>query len=77
VVRATIFAFIASYALSRRFPCGCYLVWLYPIVVSISRLYLLQEYPTTIVAGAIFGILLADIVAKKLKIELIFEKSKT
>jgi undecaprenyl-diphosphatase len=75
-VRATIFAFIVSYALSRRFPRGCYLVWLYPFVTSISRLYLLQEYPSTIVAGVIFGLLVADIVAKKLKIELASE-SKT
>lgn len=76
-VRATIFSFIISYALSRRFPRGCYLLWLYPIVISISRLYLLQEYPTTVIAGAIFGILIADVIAKKLKIELIFDKSKT
>lgn len=76
-VRATIFAFIVSYALHRRFPYWCHLVWLYPILVSVSRLYLLQEYPTTIIGGFIYGILVADIVAKKLKIELIFEKSKT
>jgi len=76
-VRTTIFAFIVSYALSRRFPHGCYLVWLYPFFVSISRLYLLQEYPTTVIAGVIFGILIADIVGKKLKIELIFDKLKT
>lgn len=76
-VRATIFAFIVSYALSRRFPRGCYLLWLYPIAISISRLYLLQEYPTTVIAGVIFGILIADAIAKKLKIELIFDKSKT
>ena len=76
-VRATIFAFIVSYALSRRFPRGCYLLWLYPITISISRLYLLQEYPTTVIAGVIFGILIADVIAKKLKIELIFDKSKT
>lgn len=75
-VRTTLFAFIAGYALSRRFPRGCHLVWLYPILVSISRLYLLQEYPTTVVGGAILGILLADIMAKKLKIELIFDRSK-
>lgn len=74
-VRTTLFAFIAGYALSRRFPRGCYLVWLYPILVSISRLYLLQEYPTTVIGGAILGILLADIMAKKLKLELIFDKS--
>ncbi|MDE1816557.1 MAG: phosphatase PAP2 family protein [Thaumarchaeota archaeon] len=76
-VRTTLLAFIAGYALSRRFPRGCYLVWLYPILVSISRLYLLQEYPTTVIGGAILGILLADIMAKKLKLELIFDKSNT
>ncbi|MGI0046681.1 MAG: phosphatase PAP2 family protein [Nitrosotalea sp.] len=76
-VRTTLFAFIVGYALSRRFPRGYYLIWLYPILVSISRLYLLQEYPTTVIGGAILGIILADIMAKKLKIELIFEKSET
>lgn len=76
-MRTTIFAFIIGYALSRRFPRGCYLLWLYPILVSISRLYLLQEYPLTIVAGVISGVLIANVVSKKLKIELIFDKSKT
>lgn len=76
-VRTVIFAFIIGYALSRRFPRGCYLLWIYPAVVSISRLYLLQEYPSTVLSGIIFGILIADIVSKKLKIELIFDKSKT
>ncbi len=76
-VRTTIFAFIVGYALSRKFPRGCYLVWLYPILVSISRLYLLQEYPLTIMAGVIFGVLVANTVSKKLKIEVIFDKSNT
>jgi undecaprenyl-diphosphatase len=76
-VRTTIFAFIIGYALSRRFPRGCYLLWLYPAAVSISRLYLLQEYPSTVISGVIFGILIANIVSKKLKIELIFDASKT
>ena len=76
-VRTTIFAFIIGYALSKRFPRGCYLLWVYPAVVSISRLYLLQEYPSTIIAGVIFGILIANIISKKLKIELIFDKSKS
>ncbi len=76
-VRTTIFAFIVGYALSRRFPRGSHLIWLYPILVSVSRLYLLQEYPTTVIGGAVLGILLADVMSKKLKIELIFDKSKT
>ena len=76
-VRTVIFAFIVGYSLSRRFPRGCHLVWLYPILVSMSRLYLLQEYPTTIAGGAVLGILLADIMSKKLKLSLIFEKLET
>ncbi|WP_394352594.1 phosphatase PAP2 family protein [Candidatus Nitrosotalea sp. FS] len=76
-MRTTIFAFIIGYALSRRFPRGCYLLWIYPAVVSISRLYLLQEYPLTIIAGVVFGIIIANIVSRKLKIELIFDRSKT
>jgi undecaprenyl-diphosphatase len=76
-VRTTIFAFIVGYALSKRFPRGCYLLWIYPAAVSISRLYLLQEYPSTIIAGVIFGVLIADVVCKKLKVELIFANSKT
>ena len=76
-VRTTIFAFIVGYALSKRFPRGAYLLWIYPAVVSISRLYLLQEYPSTVIAGIILGVLIANIVSKKLKIELIFDKLKT
>ena len=75
--RTTIFAFIVGYALSRRFPRGCYLIWLYPTLISISRLYLLQEYPTTTISGVIFGILVANIVSKKLKLNIIFDRSKT
>jgi undecaprenyl-diphosphatase len=75
-MRTTIFAFVIGYALSKRFPRGCYLLWLYPAVVSISRLYLLEEYPLTVIAGVVTGILIADVVSKKLKLELVFEKSK-
>lgn len=76
-MRTTTFAFIVGYALSKRFPKGCYLIWAYPVLVSISRLYLLQEYPTTVISGVILGLLVTDIVAKKLKLEIIFDKLKT
>lgn len=75
-MRTTIFAFVIGYALSKRFPRGCYLLWIYPAVVSISRLYLLQEYPLTVIAGLVTGILIANTVSKKLKLELVFDKSK-
>jgi|SRR5579864_3423985 len=75
-VVTTIFAFILGYALSKRFPKGCYLLWIYPILVSISRVYLMQQFMIDLVGGALLGLLVANIVSRILKLELIFENQK-
>jgi undecaprenyl-diphosphatase len=76
-VRTTIFSFVLGFALSKRFPRGCHLLWIYPILVSISRVYLLQQFPMDLVGGALLGLIVANIVSRILKLELIFVKSKT
>jgi len=76
-VRTTIFAFIVGFALSKRFPRGCHLLWIYPILVSISRVYLLQQFPMDLVGGALLGLIIANIVSRILKLDFIFIKSKT
>jgi len=43
--RAMIIGIILGYALSERFPRGAYLLFLYPIMISISRIYVLQHFP--------------------------------
>jgi len=75
-VRTTIFAFVLGFALSKRFPRGCYLLWIYPILVSISRLYLMQQFLLDLVGGALLGLLVANTVSRILKLELIFENQK-
>lgn len=75
--RATIFGIILGLALSERFPRGCYLLLLYPLLMSISRIYVLQHYPMDVIGGIILGILLSGVVAKKTKLLKIFEDSKT
>ena len=75
--RAAMFAFVLSYVLSERFPRWCNIIWLYPIMISFSRVYVLQHYPLDVIGGTILGIFLAGIVSNKLKLHQIFDSSKT
>lgn len=75
--RAAMFAFVLSYVLSERFPRWCNIIWLYPIMISFSRVYVLQHYPLDVIGGTILGIFLAGIVSNKLKLYQIFDSSKT
>jgi len=75
--RAMIIGVILGYTLSERFPRGCYLLFLYPLLVSISRVYVLQHFPMDVIGGSILGVLLAGVMAKRTKLYKIFEKSKT
>lgn len=75
--RSMIFAIILGYALSERFPRGAYLLFLYPAMISISRIYVLQHYPMDVIGGTVIGIMLAGVMAKRTKLYKIFDKSKT
>jgi len=75
--RAMIIGIILGYALSERFPRGAYLLFLYPVMISISRIYVLQHYPMDVIGGAVIGIMLAGVMAKRTKLYKIFDKSKT
>ncbi|MGI0004542.1 MAG: phosphatase PAP2 family protein [Candidatus Nitrosotenuis sp.] len=74
--RAASLALILGYSLSQRFPRGCYLIWIFPVLESISRVYVLQHYPMDVFGGTVFGILLAGIIGKKLKLFDYFKKSQ-
>ena len=75
--RATIFGIILGYALSERFPRGHYLLLLYPFLMSLSRVYVIHHYPMDVIGGTILGIMLAGVIAKKIKFFKKPEISKT
>ena len=56
-----------GYALSERFPRGAYLLFLYPVMISISRIYVLQHYPMDVIGGTVIGVMLAGVMAKQNK----------
>lgn len=75
--RSIIIAIVLGYAMSERFPRGAYLLFSYPVLVSISRIYVLQHYPMDVIGGVILGILLTGVLSNQTKLYKIFEKSKS
>ncbi len=75
--RAMIVGIVLGYALSERFPRGAYLLFLYPAMISLSRVYVLQHYPMDVIGGIVIGIMLTGVMAQRTKLYKIFDKSKT
>jgi undecaprenyl-diphosphatase len=75
--RSIVFGIVLAYALSQRFPRGCYLLFAYPILVSLSRVYVLEHYPMDVIGGAVLGIMLTGVLSHKTKLYKVLEKSKT
>ena len=74
--RAIAFAFIVGFALYQRSKKAAYAIWAFPVIVGITRLYVMQHYPTDIVGGFLFGGMVSVVLASAMKLDQPFFMSR-
>jgi len=76
VAATTALAFIAGFIISRRSTVAGLLIWLFPIINSIARLYLMQHYLSDTIGGFLWGLIVCLILANLLKLNQPFLMSR-
>lgn len=67
--RATALAFIAGFAIYNKSRKAGYLIWAFPVIIGITRLYVMQHFPTDIIGGFILGALVSVVLSNAMKLD--------
>lgn len=67
--RAVSLSFMVGFFVSRRWPRAVHIIWLYPVLVGVSRLYVSAHYPFDLFASAPLGVVFAYLILKVLKMD--------
>jgi undecaprenyl-diphosphatase len=62
-------AFIAGYAIYNKSKKMGYVVWAFPVIIGITRVYVMQHYPTDIIGGFMFGGLVSIVLSNAMKLD--------
>jgi len=73
---ATALAFIVGFALYNKSKTAAYALWAFPVIIGITRLYLMQHYPTDIIGGFLFGGIVSVVLSNAMKLDQPFFMSR-
>jgi undecaprenyl-diphosphatase len=74
--RATALAFIIGFAIYQKSKKAAYAFWAFPLIIGITRMYVMQHYPTDIVGGFLFGGLVSVVLANAMRLDQPFFMSR-
>jgi len=74
--RATALAFIVGFAIYQKSKKAGYAIWAFPVIIGITRLYVMQHYPTDIVGGFLLGGMVSVVLANAMKLDQPFFMSR-
>jgi undecaprenyl-diphosphatase len=74
--RATALIFITGFAIYNKSRKVSYALWTFPVIVGITRLYVMQHYPTDIMGGFLFGGMVSVVLANAMKLDQPFSMSR-
>jgi undecaprenyl-diphosphatase len=73
---ATSFAFIIGFGLNRRSRIAGSIIWSFPIIIAITKLYIMQHYLTDVISGAILGLIISIMLSNTMGLDKPFSMSR-
>jgi undecaprenyl-diphosphatase len=65
----TALAFIVGYGLNRKLKPAGLIIWSIPVLVAISKLYIMQHYPSDLAGGFLLGLIISIIACNLMKLD--------
>ena len=76
VAITTAFAFIVGFGLNRRSRIAASIIWSFPVIIAITKLYIMQHYLTDTISGSILGLVVPTILSNMMGLDKPFSMSR-
>jgi undecaprenyl-diphosphatase len=73
---ATSLAFIIGFRLNLTSRIAGLIIWLFPILIAVTKLYIMQHYLTDLISGSILGLVISIILSNMMGLDRPFSMSR-